>query len=94
MGRVTTEVSISNLRDLYEADQGRLGADQVRRIVVKNALVDSGASTFALTPSLILQLGLTKRSEKRIVTASGRTTTGCTTPSAWKSWGAKQRSIP
>ena len=48
MGRVTTEVSISNLRDLYEADQGRLGADQVRRIVVKDALVDTGASTLAL----------------------------------------------
>ncbi len=76
MGRVTTEVSIFNLRDLYEADQGRLTSDQVRQIVVKDALVDRGASTLALTPSLIRLLGLTKRSDKRIITASGRTTTG------------------
>ena len=76
MGRVTTEVSIFNLGDLYEADQGRLTADQVRRIVVKDALVDTGASTLALTPSLIALLGLTRRADKRINTASGPTTTG------------------
>ena len=76
MGRVTTEVSIFNLGDLYEVKQGRLNADQVRRIVVKDALVDTGASTLALTPSLIQLLGLSKRADKRINTASGRTTTG------------------
>jgi len=75
MGRVTTEVAISNLGDLYEVERGRMTADEVRRVVVPDALVDTGASTLALTPSLIDRLGLTKRSEKRINTAAGPTTT-------------------
>ena len=76
MGRVTTEVSISNLDDLYEARRGRMTSDQVRKVVVPDALVDTGASTLALTPSLIALLGLTKLSDKRINTAAGPTTTG------------------
>ena len=76
MGRVTTEVSISNLGDLYDVERGRMTADQVRRIVVPDALVDTGASTLALTPSLIGRLGLAKRFEKRIHTAAGPTKTG------------------
>ena len=55
--------------------RGKLTSDQVRRIVVQDALVDTGATTLALPPSMIRQLGLTKQYEKRIVTASGRTTT-------------------
>lgn len=45
-------------------------------MVFKEALVDRGAATLALTPSLILRLALTKGANKRIVTASGQTTTG------------------
>ena len=76
MGRVTTEVVISNLNDLYEAKRGRMTSEQVRRVIVKDALVDTGAATLALPPSAIAQLGLTKQFDKRIITASGRTTTG------------------
>jgi len=76
MGRVTTEVSIFNLGDLYEVKQGRMTSDQVRRIVVQDALVDTGASKLALTPSLIALLGLTKRAGTRINAASDPTMTG------------------
>lgn len=71
MGRVTTEATIYNLRDLFESHAGRLSADQVRKLVVSDALVDSGATTLALPKSLIDQLGLTKQYEKRAMTAGG-----------------------
>jgi predicted aspartyl protease len=71
MGRVMTEVTIYNLGDLFEVSRGKLPADQVRRVDVPNALVDTGATSLCLTPSLIQKLGLVKRSEKRTITATG-----------------------
>ena len=71
MGRALTEVTIYNLHDLFEERLGRIPSDQVRKVVVPNALVDTGATTLALTPSLIQQLGLVKQAEKCTITASG-----------------------
>ncbi len=71
MGRVLTEVTIYNLHDLFEERQGRLAADQVRKVTIPDALVDSGATSLCLTPGLIRQLGLVKRAEKRTMTAGG-----------------------
>jgi predicted aspartyl protease len=74
MGRVLTEITVYNLHDLFEARQGRLSQDQVRKVTVPDALVDTGATSLALTPSLIAQLGLVKRAEKRTRTAAGSVT--------------------
>jgi len=41
MGRVLTEATIYNLHDLFEERQGRLTADQVRKVTIPNALVDT-----------------------------------------------------
>ncbi len=71
MGRVTAEAKIENLVDLYESRQGRRPDDQVRRIIVADALVDSGATTLALPTRYIQQLGLTKRYEKRATSSRG-----------------------
>lgn len=71
MGRVLTDVTVYNLGDLYEVERGRMTADQVRRAIVPDALVDSGASTLGLTTDLIDRLGLTRRYTKRVRTAGG-----------------------
>ncbi len=63
MGRVTTEVTIENLADLVAVRKGQMTADQVRRITVSDALVDTGATGFAMPTNLLKQLGLTKISE-------------------------------
>jgi hypothetical protein len=44
MGRVVTEATFENLEDLWAAGKGLIPADQVRRIVVKDALVDTEAT--------------------------------------------------
>jgi predicted aspartyl protease len=71
MGRVTTEATIENLADLWQAQRGSLPMDQVRRVQVSDALVDTGATSLALPTRIIQQLGLAKRYEKRATSSTG-----------------------
>ncbi len=60
MGRVTVAARIENLTDLLNSTNGQLPADQVRRVEVTDALVDTGASGLLMPRRLIQQLGLTQ----------------------------------
>jgi predicted aspartyl protease len=71
MGRVRTEVLVENMKDLWSAESGHRPPEQVRRINVKDALVDTGATTLALPTRLIQQLGLNKVTEKRVTSSKG-----------------------
>ncbi len=71
MGRVLTEATIENLGDLLEAKRGKMAPEQVRRITVPDALVDTGATTVALPTHLLQKLGLEKRYEKRARSSVG-----------------------
>jgi predicted aspartyl protease len=71
MGRVRTEVLVENMKDLWAAESGHCPPDQVRRLLVKDALVDTGATSLALPTGLIQQLGLSKVAEKRVTTSKG-----------------------
>jgi clan AA aspartic protease len=71
MGRVLTEAKIENLGDLVEVSRGTRPPDQVRNIALKDALVDTGATTLALPTRLIQQLGLEKVYEKRATSSAG-----------------------
>ena len=71
MGRVLTEAVLENLEDLWAAKRGLLPADQVRRITVHDALVDTGATLLSLPTHLIHQLGLGKTSSKRVTSSAG-----------------------
>ena len=71
MGRVLVEAKIENLRDLWDAERGLIPAEQVRVIVVGDALVDTGATILSIPTSLILQLGLNQTRTRRIRSAIG-----------------------
>lgn len=58
MGKVSVAATIENLDDLFGARKGALTADQVRRVDVSDALVDTGATGLFLPRRLIAQLGL------------------------------------
>jgi predicted aspartyl protease len=76
MGRVLTEATIESLKDLWDCERGMIPAEQVRRITLADALVDTGATLLALPTRMIQQLGLTRRSSKRVTSSSGQTETG------------------
>lgn len=69
MGRVTTPAVIENLGDLYAVNQGLKKAEQVRRISVDEALVDTGAMILSLPTRLIKELGLNAVGVKQTMTA-------------------------
>jgi predicted aspartyl protease len=71
MGRVLTEAMIENLEDLWNARKGSCPADQVRRVVVTDALVDTGATMLSIPTRLIRQLGLQERYRKKVRSSIG-----------------------
>ena len=70
-GRILTEATFENLEDLWAAKRGLLPPDQVRRITVADALVDTGATLLSLPTRLIQQLGSNKTASKRVTSSIG-----------------------
>lgn len=71
MGRVLTEATIESLKDLWNAEQGHLPPEQVRRVTVPDALVDTGATLLSLPTRLIRQLGLAPTKTRKVVSITG-----------------------
>jgi len=71
MGRVITEALIESTEDLWAAKRGLLPVEQVRRVVVTDALVDTGATLLSLPTRLIKELGLSQTATKRITSSIG-----------------------
>jgi clan AA aspartic protease len=71
MGRVLTEATIESLRDLWEAERGTRGREDVRRITVADALVDTGATMLSIPRHLIDRLGLKEQYRKRVRSSVG-----------------------
>src|SRR5580693_520466 len=71
MGRVLTEATIENLEDLWAVKRGLLAPEQVRRLTVADALVDTGATLLSVPTRLIQQLGLSKVSSKHVISSIG-----------------------
>ncbi len=67
----TTRIELENLKDLYAVELGVLNAEEVRRLTVEDALVDTGATGLCLPKSLIEQLGLTPIRNIHVQTANG-----------------------
>lgn len=58
MGKVLVAAKLENLEDLFKAEQGVITPDQVRRVEVPDALVDTGATGLLLPKRMIAALGL------------------------------------
>jgi predicted aspartyl protease len=72
--RVKVAAKIENLGELYMVEKGLLQGDQVHRIEVSDALVDTGATTLSMPKSLIDQLGLTPLRSRTARTSAGLAT--------------------
>lgn len=71
MGRIAVEATIERLEDLWAARSGALPAEHVRRVVVADALVDTGATLLSLPTRLIQALGLQPVTTKRVTSSAG-----------------------
>lgn len=71
MGQVTTEATIENLRDAWDARRSLIPDEQIRRAVIPDALVDTGATLLSLPTQLIRQHGLGEQFKKRVRSNAG-----------------------
>ena len=71
MGRVAVQVKIENFTDLALANGGVLGEEDVRSVVVEDALIDTGATAVSLPTRMIEELGLKEVETRRVRTAAG-----------------------
>ena len=55
----TTSIELANLTELNLADSDVIKSEEVKRVTVDDAIVDTGATRLSLPKSLIEQLGLT-----------------------------------
>ena len=67
----TTRIEMANLKDLNLAEAGVINLEDVRRVTVENAVVDTGATRLALPKPLIEHLGLTPVRSTRSLTTNG-----------------------
>ncbi|HWY86179.1 MAG TPA: aspartyl protease family protein, partial [Gemmataceae bacterium] len=74
MGKVLVSVCVENIHDLHEVTLGMRAPEAVRRIDVREALVDTGASSLSLPKSLIAQLGLKPLRTRQARTSAGPVT--------------------
>ncbi len=71
MGRVTCEALVENLADSWDVEKGVLAPDVARKLVIAEALVDTGAAYLSLPSRMINQLGLKRSGTKRVITSNG-----------------------
>ena len=71
MGKVFATLTIVNRADQIRAEDGTIAPEEIRSIVLKNVLVDTGATTLCLPKSAIAKLGLKLLKEVDVATAMG-----------------------
>ncbi|WP_435011004.1 retroviral-like aspartic protease family protein [Tundrisphaera lichenicola] len=76
MGKVLVEAKLENVIDLYQARSGVITDEQVRRLVIDDALVDTGATTLSMPRRMIQQLGLESLRTRQARTSAGIVTVG------------------
>ena len=67
----TTRLKLANQDDLVLVRAGVISSENVRRLTVENAFVDTGATGLCLPTPLINQLGLTPLRKTQAETANG-----------------------
>ncbi len=71
MGKVLVSAKIENLNDLFLVKQGKLAPEQVRRVEVTDAMVDTGTTHLMLPRRFVEQLGLERYRTRRAKTSGG-----------------------
>lgn len=71
MGRVIVPAIVENLADLWNVHEGKMSPEDVRRVEIEEALVDTGATTLCLPASLIQQLGLIQSDARTSMSSQG-----------------------
>lgn len=72
MGRVLVQATIENLQDLWEVKKGLRKPEDVRRVEVQDALVDTGARLLSMPLKYVKSLGLEYAETRDATTTAGK----------------------
>jgi clan AA aspartic protease len=72
MGNVNTQITLKNVRDVFNAKKGNLPKDKIRQATI-DVMVDTGATTLVINEQLFQQLGLDVIGEQEISLANDAT---------------------
>ncbi len=67
----TTNIELANRKELILAEAGIIKPDEIRRVTVDDAVVDTSATRLSLPKTLIEQLGLTPVGSRKARTTNG-----------------------
>jgi predicted aspartyl protease len=71
MGKVTTTITITNRIDRILAERGFIPPEQIRSVVLKDVLVDTGTTRLCLPANIINDLGLVLQGEVDVKITTG-----------------------
>jgi len=71
MGKVLVTAKIQNMGDLYAVEKGLIKPEEVRKVEVTDALVDTGATMLSMPRRLVAQLGLQRLRTRQAKTSAG-----------------------
>lgn len=71
MGRVLVPALVESVEDLFRSARGEIPQEEVRRVAINEALVDTGATTLCLPASMIEELGLVSFGERVSMSSQG-----------------------
>lgn len=71
MGKIFTEITITNRADQILAEAGVISSEDIRSVSLKRVLADTGATTLCLPAEIVAQLGLKLLREVDVLTANG-----------------------
>jgi predicted aspartyl protease len=74
MGKVLTTLTVMNRADQILATRGMIGEDEIRKVTLKDVVVDTGATTLCISAETIQELGLELLKEVNVATATGLST--------------------
>jgi len=72
MRHVNTQITLKNVRDVFNAKKGNLPKDKIRQATI-DVMVDTGATTLVINEQLLQQLGLDVIGEQEISLANDAT---------------------
>lgn len=71
MGKVLADLTITNRADQIKSTVGAISSAEIRSVLLRNVLVDTGATTLCLPAETIAKLGLELLKEVTVSTANG-----------------------
>ena len=71
MGQVKADVAVTNNVDLILAERGFIKSEEVRSMLLKDVLVDMGASMLSLPTAIAEKLGLPERGRTTLSSSAG-----------------------